>query len=126
MPSSQRSDATFVTTTGETESQPRGTFVIPTNVEVTASEVNPNTTYHVNDETVTVQPINDQTIVVTTKSTGGAIRKRQLSAASIMTDDDSDYDPNVDEPLKNVGKTFTTSTKTATIVQKKNPKELFK
>lgn len=125
LPSSQSSDATFVSTSEEPESRPlspRATYVIPKNAK--AAETNPNATFQVNDEAAKVQPINDQTVDIPTKSNGGAIRKKKLSAASIMTEDDSDSGGStVDVPYNNAGRTAATSTK---IASKKNTKELFK
>lgn len=128
MPSSQQSDATFVSTTEESQPlSPRATYVIPKNALSAQARVDPNATFQVSDEAAKMQPINDQTIVVTTKSNGGAIRKKKMSAASIMTEDDSDSShSNEDVPLSSIARMAIASSKTASAANKKNPKELFK
>lgn len=125
MPSSQQSDATFVSTTEESQPlSPRATYVIPKNAQSAQAHGDPNATFQVSDGAAKALPVNDQTMVVTTKSNGGAIRKKKLSAASIMTEDDSDS--NDDVPLGSIGRTAAASSKTASAANKKNPKELFK
>lgn len=111
LPSSQQSDATFVTTSGETDSQPlspRATYVVPKKGQTT----DPNATFQVNDDA--------QSTMVASAATNGATHKKRLSAASIMTDDDSDCEI----PTKNVVRLA--SSKTSSSINKKNPKELFK
>lgn len=92
------------------------------------TSANPNATFQVGDEAAKAQPINDQTIVLEPQSNGGAMRNKKLSAASIMTEDDSDSsNSNVDVPVgNNAGRSTATTSRTATIANKKNPKELFK
>lgn len=130
LPSSQQSDATFVSTTGELENNPlspRATYVIPKNAQSAEASDNPNATFQVSNGTVKAQLTNDQTIVMATKSNVGAVRKKRLSAASIMTEDDSDSShSSVDEPSNNAERMAPTSMKTATGTTKKNTKELFK
>lgn len=104
---SQQSDATFVTTADDAEIgtlSPRGTYVIPKNASTSKSS---NATFDVdNQANSTKRVINDQTVVVKPKP----MQKAKESAASIMTEDDSDSD---------TGRRNTTKSK-------KNPKELFK
>lgn len=122
MPSSQQSDATFVSAANETQVRPlspRATYVIPKNA--IANEA--NATFQVSGDNATNVPsINDQTMVVAKKANGGAIRKKRLSAASIMTEDDSDSEDDV--PLSKCVRPV--ATKAALVPPKKNPKELFK
>lgn len=130
LPSSQQSDATFISTTGEMECNalsPRATYVIPKNAQSAEASCNPNATFQVSNETVKALLTNDQTIVMATKSNVGAVRKNRLSAASIMTEDDSDSShSSVDEPSNDAGRMVPTSMKTAAGATKKNTKELFK
>lgn len=99
IPSSQASDATFVTTTDENESEqqrgmsPRGTYVIPKENGATDAVDDGNTTFDIVPSTsATKQTIKDKKLVTASKSKGG---KDKISAvSSIMTDDDSDTDTN--------------------------------
>lgn len=100
---SQQSDATFVTTADDEEKEqlsPRGTYVIPKGASADA----PNETFNVDPK----RAINDQTVVMTSKTATGA----KVSGSSIMTEDDSDSD--------------TGARKYNGLKSKKNPKELFK
>lgn len=108
MPSSQQSDATFVTVNDEQAEplSPRGTYVIPkdnaTNVVDTAWMPNAESTAPINT-------INNQTIVVAAESKGANKSKKPNS---LMTEEESDTDSE--------------SNARKQIKSKKNTKELFK
>lgn len=105
---SQQCDATFVTTVDETEKgqlSPRGTYIIPKSAAAVEAS---NATFNVEQNGKSIRTINDQTVVVSKKTTA----KSKFSGNSIMTEDDSDSDTGIRK--YNGAKS------------KKDPKELFK
>lgn len=106
---SQQSDATFVTTDENDGAplSPRGTYIIPKNVQETAS----NETFDVTKANSSKAAVT-ATSAETTISSKGRVIKKKASASSLMTDDDSGSESNYQSKTKGN--------------QKKNGNELFK
>lgn len=109
-PQQSQNDATFVTTTDETQKDlsPRNTYVITKGANVGDG---PNSTFNVNlPNGNTKRAINDQTVLISSKTA----KNSKLSGGSIMTEDDSDSDAGT--------RKYTHQS----LKSKKDPKELFK
>lgn len=129
LPLSQQSDATFVSSTDQSENdqlEPRATYVVPisnctvTSATIARAVVSPihdnasNATFFVDGAiTAPCEPAKDQTVVIAVNRKG--------SATSIMTEDDSDSSSA--SPVRNYIKAAEQILNGGT---KKNPKELFK
>lgn len=92
--SKQRSDSTSSSTSIETESQPMSPCAI---FAVSNKAQSADAELYINADATKVRPINDRSTVFTTKSKEGSIRRKELSAASIMTEEilDSTKTPHV-------------------------------